>query len=413
MVGFFKRALKKIDKLNNEQRREILVSAVKEIGLLENVLDSINAGILVCNKENRLVMANRYAQMIFPINYSEGEEIDSSVEDEYIAGFLKETLLNRDRVINREIYIVNKGRERLLSFNVLPLVQDRKITGSLIYIEDITEKRKTETRLRRAENLASLTTLAAGVAHEIKNPLGSISIHLQLLQKTLTKIKYTENKTEKYLNVIKEELERLNRIVVDFLFAVRPMQLELREENVNELISQVMEFVKIEMEQSKILCLLELDDNIPGILIDERLFRQALLNLVKNAQASMPKGGVFTIATNFADNEIRISVCDTGIGIKKENLIKIFEPYFTTKDTGTGLGLTQVYKIIREHQGEITVDSEPEGGTEFRIILPVPQKETKMIAYNANVAVNKIKTPSAAAEKNRKKDINVNNGENK
>jgi len=413
MVGFFKRALKKLDKLNNEQRREILVSAVREIGLLENVIDSVNAGILVCNEENRLVMANMYAQMILPLNYSEGGKIDSCIEDEYIAGYLKETLINRDRVINKEIDIVNKGRNRLLSFNVLPLVQDRKITGSLIYIEDITEKRKTESRLRRAENLASLTTLAAGVAHEIKNPLGSISIHLQLLQKALAKTNQTDNKTEKYFNVIKEEVERLNRIVVDFLFAVRPMQLELRLENVNRLISQVMEFVRLEMEQSKILCLLELGDNIPGILIDERLFRQALLNLVKNAQAAMPKGGVFTIATNYTDNEIRISVCDTGIGIKKENLLKIFEPYFTTKDSGTGLGLTQVYKIIREHQGEITVDSEPEGGTEFRIILPVPQKETKMIAYNTNGAINRKETPSASVENNRKEGVYVYNGDSK
>jgi len=161
------------------------------------------------------------------------------------------------------------------------------------------------------------------------------------------------------------------------------------------------------MEQSKILCLLELDDNIPEILVDERLFKQALLNLVKNAQVAMSKGGVFTIATNYVDNEIRISVCDTGIGMKKENLSKIFEPYFTTADTGTGLGLTQVYKIIREHQGEITVDSEPEGGTEFRIILPVPQKETKMIAYNTNGTINRIETPSAAAENSQRKYINI------
>jgi signal transduction histidine kinase len=404
MAGFFKRALKKLDKLDIEQLREILISAADEISLLENVLDSVNAGILVCNEENSLVMANRYARMILPLNYSEGEKIDSTIEDEYIAGFLKKTLLNRDRVINKEIDIINKGRNRLLSFNVLPLVHDRKITGSLVYIEDITEERKKEARLRRAENLASLTTLAAGIAHEIKNPLGSISIHLQLLQKALAKINHTDNKTDKYFNVIKEEVERLNRIVVDFLFAVRPMQLELREENVNELISQVMEFVKFEMDQSKILCLLELDDNVPGILIDERLFKQALHNLVKNARSAMPKGGVFTIATNYVDNEIRISVCDTGIGIKKENLSKIFEPYFTTTDAGTGLGLTHVYKIIREHQGEITVDSEPEGGTEFRRILPVPQKDMKMIAYNANGTIKKKKKQSAVPENNRKED---------
>ncbi|MDR1837867.1 MAG: PAS domain S-box protein [Treponema sp.] len=382
MIDFYRRALKKLDKLDTEQRRELLVSAVGEISLLETVLDSIDVGILVCDENNNLTMVNKYAQRLLPLNYSEGVQLWDAVGDDRIVEFFKETLLNRDRIMDKEIDIDYMGRNRLLSVNVLPLVQDRRITGSLIYIEDITEKRKGEARLRRAENLASLTTLAAGVAHEIKNPLGSISIHLQLLQKALVKINYSGNKTEKYLNVIKEEVDRLNRIVVDFLFAVRPMVLELREGDINALVSQMMEFVAFEMEQSKILCMLELDENVPKILMDERLLKQALLNLVKNAQAAMPDGGVLTIATNHADNEIRISVCDTGAGISKENLTKIFDPYFTTKETGTGLGLTQVFKIIREHQGEITVDSVPDIGTEFKIILPVPQKETRMIAYD-------------------------------
>jgi len=386
MVDFYRRALKKLDKLDTEQRRELLVSAVDEINLLENVLDSIDVGILVCDENNNLLMVNKYAQRLLPLNYGEGVQLVSAIWDERIAEFFRETLLNRDRVIDKEIDIFYKGRNRLLSANVLPLVQDRRITGSLIYIEDITEKRKTEARLHRAENLASLTTLAAGVAHEIKNPLGSISIHLQLLQKTLAKINYANNKTDKYLSVINEEVDRLNRIVVDFLFAVRPMNIELRECDINKLISKMMEFVSVEMEQSKILCLLELDEKAPKIMLDERLINQAMLNLVKNAQAAMPKGGVFTIATNYADNEIRISICDTGIGISKENLAKIFEPYFTTKETGTGLGLTQVYKIIREHHGEITVNSAPGTGTEFKIFLPIPQTETRMIAYNEPVS---------------------------
>jgi len=386
MVEFYRRALKKLDKLDTEKHRELLVSAVDEINLIENVLDSIDVGILVCDGNNNLVMVNKYAQRLLPLSYSEGVPLVSAISDEKIAEFFMETFLNREKVIGRELDVDCKGRSMLLSANVLPLVQDRRITGSLIYIEDITEKRKTEARLRRAENLASLTTLAAGIAHEIKNPLGSISIHLQLLQKALAKINYTNNKTDKYLNIINEEVDRLNRIVIDFLFAVRPMKIELREGDINRLISQVMEFVAVEMEQLKILCLLELDENVPKIMLDERLLKQALLNLVKNAQAAMPRGGVLTIATILADNEIRISVCDTGVGISRENLVKIFEPYFTTKETGTGLGLTLVYKIVREHQGEITVDSEPDTGTEFKIILPVPQKETRMIAYNETVS---------------------------
>jgi signal transduction histidine kinase len=109
--------------------------------------------------------------------------------------------------------------------------------------------------------------------------------------------------------------------------------------------------------------------------------KQVLLNLIKNAQAAMPNGGLLTIATQVSDNEIRISVCDTGIGINAENLKKIFEPYFTTKESGTGLGLTLVYKIIREHRGEISVESREGEGTNFEIILPVYQKEMRMIGF--------------------------------
>jgi len=382
MVEFFRGAVKKLEKLNTEQITDLLISAVGEIGLLENVLDSIDKGILVCDEEDKLIMVNKCAQRQIPINYFEGVKIINAIKDDHFTETYKEIIINREKIIESEIDIEHQGRNRLLSVSIVPLVQDKKITGTLIYIDDITEKRRGEARLRRAESLASLTTLAAGVAHEIKNPLGSISIHLQLLQKLLEKNPKPSEKTDKYFEVLKEEVERLNRIVVDFLFAVRPMNLELREGDINILISQIMEFVRFEMEQSKILCLLELDENLPKIMMDERFMKQALLNLIKNAQAAMPKGGVFTIATNFADNEIRISICDTGIGISKENLVKIFEPYFTTTDMGTGLGLTQVYKIIREHQGEITIDSTPGTGAEFRIILPLPQKDTRYIEYD-------------------------------
>jgi len=392
MVDFFRRALKKLDKLNDEQRRELLVSAVEEIDLFKNVLDSIEMGILVCDESNNLIMVNKCAQRLVPMNYIEGVKLRSAITDEKIVNTFKEKILNREKVTNKEIDVMNLGRKRLLSVNIVPLVRNKRITGTLIYIEDITEKRKGEARLRRAENLASLTTLAAGVAHEIKNPLGSISIHLQLLQKALAKkTKPSDNADnaadpplDKYFNVIKEEVDRLNHIVVDFLFAVRPMNLELREENINNIISQIMEFVSIEMEQSNIMCLLELDENVPEIQIDERYMKQALLNLIKNAQAAMPTGGVFTISTKCVDNEIRVSVCDTGVGISNEDFSKIFEPYFTTREAGTGLGLTQVYKIIREHNGEITVDSEPKTGTEFKISLPIPQKETRLLGFDDN-----------------------------
>jgi two-component system, sporulation sensor kinase E len=383
-----------MERLTPEQCRELLVSASGEILRLETVLDSLPSGILVCDEKHSLIMANKSSLRLLPLAHQEGVPLWELISDEYLAAFFKLVLLNGDRVLEHEMDVEAQGTNRLLVISVHPLVDRRRITGSLIHIEDITEKRAGEVRLRWAENLASLTTLAAGVAHEIKNPLGSISIHLQLMQKALSKsaaqsaaqsaVKNNEEQDpliDKYFNILNEEVDRLNRIVVDFLFAARPMTLELREGNLNVLIAELAEFIKAELEQSNIRLFLELDEKLPPALIDERHMKQALLNLIKNAQAAMPNGGLLTIATQAADNEIRISVCDTGVGIRAESLAKIFEPYFTTKDNGTGLGLTLVYKIIKEHHGEIAVESREEEGSNFEISLPVYRKKKRLIAY--------------------------------
>jgi signal transduction histidine kinase len=248
-------------------------------------------------------------------------------------------------------------------------------------VEDITEKVKREALMRRMENLASLTTLAAGVAHEIKNPLGSLSIHIQLIQKTLASGGAKYNKAiDKYLSVVNEEIGRLNQIVVDFLFAVRPMDMDLRYGDINTLITGVAEFVSFELTAAGIACVLDLQEDLPFVNFDERFMKQALLNLIKNAIAAMHGGGKLAIKTAVLDGEnVLITVADTGTGISEETLPKIFEPYFTTRETGSGLGLTLVFKIIREHQGEITVKSRPGEGSAFTITLPVPQKERRLI----------------------------------
>ncbi|MDR0388349.1 MAG: PAS domain S-box protein [Treponema sp.] len=402
MRDFIKRALKKLGKLTSEQIRDLLVSAAGEIDRLETVLDSLNEGLLVCDTRHHLVMVNKYTERFLPVSFHEYENgpVWTLVRDESIREFLETTLTNGDRVEEREFDAEFKGLHRLLSISVLPLVRDRKVSGSLIYIEDITEKRGKEARLRRVENLASLTTLAAGVAHEIKNPLGSLSIHVQLIQKALAANREMFFKAhpdgvdgieqqpsgyfdvlDKYIVVINEEIDRLNHIVVDFLFAVRPMDMDFREGNVNTLIGELVEFVKYELDEERIECVLELDEKIPDIDFDERFMKQALLNLIKNAIAAMSDGGTLTIKTGGTDTEIQIAICDTGTGIPDENLSKIFEPYFTTKDTGSGLGLTLVFKIIKEHKGEVSVKSRQGEGSCFIITLPVPQKETRLLGY--------------------------------
>jgi signal transduction histidine kinase len=402
MRQFIRRALQKLDKLTTEQTRNLLVSASSEIDRLETVLDSLNSGILVCDTRHELILANKYAQRLLPMgHYGEGNDpIWSLVRDEKVADFFQAMLQSGDKAEEREFNVEVLGQERLLSISILPLVRDHEVSGSLIYLEDVTEKRGKEARLRRMESLASLTTLAAGVAHEIKNPLGSLSIHIQLIQKAMAanKALYVEahpeepeeegrgpwgyfERIDRSIAVVNEEIDRLNRIVVDFLFAVRPMDMDLRESCLNALVRELTEFVRFELEEARIAVVLELDDKLPPVAFDDRFMKQALLNLVNNAKAAMPAGGVLTIRTETLEGEIRLSVCDTGVGISDAAMPKIFEPYFTTKENGSGLGLTLVFKIIREHQGEIAVKSREGEGSCFIITLPVPQKDQRLIAY--------------------------------
>ena len=402
MRQFIKRALQKIDLLKPEQIHDLLIKSSREIDRLEMVLDSLPRGILVCDTNHKLVMANKAARRFLSIvSYEHGREaIWSVVMEEKVAEFLTKTLLSADKAEEREFDVEVSGIPRLLGVSVVPVVQDRHVSGSLILVDDITERRSREAKLRRAENLASLTTLAAGVAHEIKNPLGSLSIHVQLIQKTMeaSKKKYFSSHPressesdngeagrfsliDKYLKVINEEVERLNSIVVDFLFAVRPMNVELRRGNINTLIIDLAGFFSFELKDAHINVVLDLAEDLPAIDFDPGLMKQALLNLVKNAATAMHDGGELKISTGISSGELKITIADTGVGIPEENFSKIFEPYFTTSEKGTGLGLTMVFKIIKEHQGEINVKSQEGKGTVFVISLPLPQMEHRLITY--------------------------------
>jgi signal transduction histidine kinase len=188
---------------------------------------------------------------------------------------------------------------------------------------------------------------------------------------------------DKYLNVLNEEVDRLNAIVIDFLFAVRPINVEFRRGDINGFLKEMAEFVSFEMKEANIQIVLDLAENLSAVDFDSGLMKQALLNLIKNAAGAMAGGGTLTIGTEEDDSEVRITIADTGTGISDENFAKIFEPYFTTKENGTGLGLTVVFKVIKEHQGEIAVKTKEGEGTVFTISLPVPQAERKLITYEA------------------------------
>lgn len=383
MRKFLQRALAIIDKMDHAQIRVLLEDVAMESELQEMVLESMSDGVVVTDRENRILLVNKSAERMLPFNTGDPAErvLWECIRDREIAAFFRRALSGLDKVIDRE-FTLTEGFVRTLALTVMPLVRQGAIQGNMIHIEDVTEKRAKEARLRRAESLAALTTLTAGVAHEIKNPLASIGIHIELMRKaiggrpTVSSAKVSEN-----LEVIKEEVERLNRIVVDFLFAVRPMNTELQLEDPNPLVRELLEFLRFELEQAGISLELELLEPSPLIRLDAKYLKQALLNIVKNAIAAMPTGGKLRVESRRKGNTLQLKVSDTGVGIPEENLDKIFEPYFTTRDFGSGLGLTLVYKIVKEHLGEIAVSSKPGEGTTITLSFPIPQKEKRLIGY--------------------------------
>lgn len=383
MRRFLQRALEKIEKMDRAQIRQLVSDIAAEIELLEMVMESMSDGVVVTDKADRILLVNKSAQRMLP--FSEDEVIEKPladmIADEQISAFFRENLSELDRVADREFTLGN-GYSRTLSLSVMPLVRQGAITGNVIHIEDITEKRTREARLRRAESLAALTTLTAGVAHEIKNPLGSIGIHLELMKKEMSgKKKIETRKVMENLLIIKEEVERLNRIVMDFLFTVRPMNAELEYGDLNRVVWELLEFMKFELEETGIELKTELKESRPQILMDQRYMKQAVLNILKNAISSMPQGGTLLVKTEQKGNDLILRISDTGVGISEENMDKIFEPYFTTKDFGSGLGLTLVYKIVKEHMGDIEVSSKAGEGTTIALSFPVPQKEKRLIGY--------------------------------
>ena len=384
MRNFFKKALKKIDKLSGDQVRDLLADLTSENELLEIVLNSMTDGIIVTDTNNKLVFHNRRSDRLIPFSSVDLEDsiIWEVIDDEDISKFIKMTLLNAEKVSEEEFTIKIGGRSKTLWLDIMPVVKEGSIQGSLLHVSDITERKKRDGRLRRAENLASLTTLAAGVAHEIKNPLGSISIHIQLMQKSLKRDKLLKEETSgKYLEILNEEVERLNNIIVDFLFAVRPMNPTMKKSNINKVLSDLLEFVKFELEEASVSMECEFQEDLPKLEIDEKYIKQAILNIIKNSVAAMPDGGVMYFKTVKDEEFVHIYVCDTGIGISEENMSKIFEPYFTTKQFGSGLGLTVVYKIIKEHGGDIMLESVEKQGTTFTINLPIPQIDKRLLDW--------------------------------
>lgn len=380
MREFISKALKRIPVMDEEQLRRILPRIIEEFLLLDSMMDSLNTGVILVNAENAVIKTNRAASRILGKNITEGQRIDACSGYNEICGFITEVIATQTGETQHEFVLQNDNMRRYVQVTVLPLVEDKRVSGTIIIADDITIKKHEEIQKRRLDNLTSLTNVAATVAHEIKNPLAAISIHIQLLRKKINSLNVSvDEQSIKHIDVVEEEIERLNKIIVDFLFAVRPLKFHFDPVNINTLITDLYTTFDPELSRAHISFFLTLEHDIPAIHGDERFLRQSLINIITNAVASMPDGGILNIRTKAEDGAIFIRISDTGVGIPYENLQKVFEPYFTTKSNGTGLGLPMAYKVIKEHGGDIYVRSEPEKGTEFTLLLPITHSNHKLL----------------------------------
>ena len=226
------------------------------------------------------------------------------------------------------------------------------------------------------DRLSTLGELSAILAHEMKNPMNSIIINLETLRSTVLDLTKSDpssasaGRAQRYVDAIEGEIRRLDKVLRNFLDFANPSESTKVRFKINPVIQNLLDFLALEFKQSRIEVRSHLSEETPAMFGSPDQLRQALLNLLLNALQAMPQGGTLTVSTAASSNTLKVSVADTGLGIDPTTKDKIFDPYFTTKEKGSGLGLTIVRRVIRDHGGEIKVKSELSKGTEFELLIP-------------------------------------------
>ncbi len=412
MQDFSDRVYEKLSKLSPGQIAQFFSTLKGQNEMFSSIFQSLSTGLVAVDKSWKTMQINNAAERLLPLKSSPVESKDENsklydfIDDDEICKFLKDCdTCTRTNVRDEYTVTTPGGAVRFIEISVMPLVEDSQISGNIILIENVTEKRNQEILLHRMETMAGLTNIAASVAHEIKNPLGAISIHIQLLQKALKKKRESDGMlpepkfAEKYLDVVNQEIDRLNKIVVDFLMAVRPVSANFSLVKVNSLLTQFIQFITPEFNEKKIRIDSKLCAQDPKLLIDEKLFREVLVNIAQNALAAIEERfnasiksnafaevffGKLSIASCVKDDKFILKISDNGCGMNDETKERIFEPYYTTKANGTGLGMAMSYKIIKEFSGDISVDSVLGEGSVFTLSIPIPQTKKNLLADSGN-----------------------------
>ncbi len=380
--GFIEKLIARIDRLDPGSLQTHFLRLAGEKGLLETIFHAIQEGIVVLDEKARIAYANRGAEKILGIDL---EESIGRPISRYLREVEWDLVLNLDeeewsRLVSREIELTYP-EHRFLDFYVVPLsLVNNEEAGAVVILRDVTRERENQANTVESEKLQALTLLAAGVAHEIGNPLNSLNIHLQLIQRELKHLPDEERTNlSELLDVATREVSRLDQIIHQFLRAVRPTQPQRESSNLKELLRESLKLLQQEIKDRGVLVEEEYADDLPLLQVDRGQIKQAFYNVIKNAMEAMSNGGILKVNTYNEGRFAAVAFSDNGPGIAPDQLGTIFEAYQTTKNEGTGLGLLIVQRIIREHGGQIEVDSRPGEGTTFIMYLPHDEQRIRLL----------------------------------
>ena len=407
-AGFLEKLIERLGRVGPEDVQNYFLRLAQEKGFLETVFNAIQEGIVVTDSKGRITYLNDAACALFGLEA--GEAIGKRL-DERIGGLDWTSLTRSGGPVSHDVEIFYP-QDRFINFYVVPLVIEQRepvagkadfgrlrssafakatankppaVTvpeevGHVMILRDITESRRTAQQTIESERLNALRLLAAGVAHEIGNPLNSLHIHLQLMERSVQKLHDGEKKElQRSIDVARSEVNRLDSIVTQFLKAIRPSRPQLRPENVNTIVEEAVRFFTPELQDREIVVEQELRSDLPLLQLDRDQMKQAFYNVIKNGVEAMHRHGTLRIRTDLADTHVIVRFEDSGGGMSAENLSRVFEPYFTTKASGSGLGLLIVRRIVREHGGELSVESNQGKGLALTIRLPFIDKRIRML----------------------------------
>jgi two-component system, sporulation sensor kinase E len=390
-ASFVDKLIERLGRIGPEEVQNYFLRLAQEKGFLETVFNAIQEGIIVTDANGRITYLNDAACELFGLQVE--ESIGKRLE-ERVRGLDWKSLTQSGGPLSRDMEIFYPAN-RFINFYIVPLtIEPHDIgagnaarsaapaerVGHAMILRDITKSRRTAQETLESERLNALTLLAAGVAHEIGNPLNSLNIHLQLIEREVRKLDAAaRTELRESIDVARAEVNRLDSIVAQFLRAIRPTRPQLRAESANAIVEEAVRFLAPEIKDRDIVVEQELRADLPMLELDRDQMKQAFYNVIKNSFEAMKSRGILRIRTDMDESHVMISFTDTGGGISAESLSRVFEPYFTTKPSGTGLGLLIVRRIVREHGGELSIESSEGKGLTLTIRLPYAGRRVRML----------------------------------